>query len=192
MDRKPDQWPLPASMSIAESPDLLVITYRWNKFPGYVMLFFGVTFALVFCPILFVRTDANDGSGLLGILLFLAFIVFLLYTGLAYVLNATTITIGFEELTIKHPPIPIPWVNSLTISRGDIKQLYTRQNVMVSTAEERKSVSYSYSVNAVVQGQKDIALFKVFDTAEEAKFVEQKIEQYLKIKNQKMPGEYRG
>ncbi len=188
MDRKPDQWPLPASMSIAESPDLLVLTHKWNKWIGYVMLIFCAIWSFGLYSGVFGDLPLAEWASwaLLFILPFLAVSVFLLYSAVAYVLNTTTVTIDFEELKIKHAPIP--WVNNLAMYRGDIAQVYVKQHVKKS----KSGTSYTYSVNAVVQGQKDIALIKVLDTVEEAKFVEQKIEQHLKIKNQKMPGEYRG
>ncbi len=46
MDRKPFQLPLPNRMSVEENPDLLVITYKWNQWLGYVMVIFSAIWSL--------------------------------------------------------------------------------------------------------------------------------------------------
>ncbi len=188
MDLKPNQWPLPASMSIEENPDSLVITYKWNKLIGYLMLVFCAIWSLGLYFGVFSDLPLAEWASwpLVFILPFLAVSVFLLYSGVAYVLNTTTITLDFEELAITHAPIP--WVNNRALFRGDIAQVYVKRHV----SKSKNGTSYSYTVNAFLLDQTDIKLVTVLTTVEEAKFAEQKIEQFLKIKNQKMPDEYRG
>ena len=194
MDHKPDQWPLPAGMSVTESPDLLVLTHKWNKWIGYAMLVIWAIWSTGLCFDFGEFVDLLQAEGAHFELLFafpiLGLNLFLLYGGLAHVLNATTTTIDFEELKIKHAPIP--WINNRAIYRGDVKQLYVKQHV----TQRKKGTSYfsssSYSINVVVQGRKDLELVTGIGTAEDAKFVEQKIEHYLKISDRPVPGEHRG
>jgi hypothetical protein len=51
--------------------------------------------------------------------------------------------------------------------------------------------SYSYSVRLRVAHQRDLLLVAGLPTAEEAKFIEYKIEQYLKLKDQPVKGEWK-
>ena len=167
MDRKPDQLPLPASINLKEGPDLLVITFKWTRWAGYLLLFLYAIFMI---------TCLQTASAFL----FLICQMFL-YIGLSCVLNATIITVDIKKLTIKHAPMP--WFGNCSIPLRYIKQLHTTR--IVNENADGFAISYNYGINAILHTKKDIKLVDVFNNPDEADFVKQKIAQYLN-KNKKM------
>jgi hypothetical protein len=187
MDNLPTTWPVPANMRVAESPSSLTITHLWSRVKGYVLLVFGIIWN---GGLYFNLKGAIAAEGLGGSILpmspFIAIGVVVVYAGLSFAFNSTIITITFEQLTIKHAPLP--WFGNRLIARGDLKQPYVKQHKL----RDENNTSYIYSVNVIDGNQKDITLVGNLSKAEEAKFIEQKIEQYLKLKDQPVPGEWKG
>ena len=67
-----------------------------------------------------------------------------------------------------------------------VVQLYTKQKVTSGT----NGTSISYEVQVIGDDKRNIPLITGLQTSEQAQFIEQKIEKYLKIADRPVKGEY--
>lgn len=178
--------PTPANMQIEESKNALTIRYKWNKLIGYLALVFAFIWTTV---LVFNFIGWGDDTPWFITVFMIPFILaglFIFYFGLASIFNTTTITIDFDNVSIKHTPVF--WIGNKDIYKHDIKQIYVKQQVH----KGKNGTSYSYSVNAIDRANKDIKLVDSLQNADECKWIEQKMESFLKIQNKKVSGEYNG
>ena len=186
MDKEEKLVPTPANIEIQESKNSLTIKYKWNKLMGYIL----VTFSFFWNGIMyfaFISNMIEDNVPSFVLLFTLPFVgvgLFILYMGIANVLNTTTIEVVFDNLNIKHAPMP--WRGNRDVFKHDIKQLYVKQHVH----RGKNGVSYSYSINMIDRDNKDVKLIDTIQNPEEGKFIEQKIESFLKIQDKRVSGEY--
>jgi hypothetical protein len=212
MDNLPTHWPLPPNLRVDEHPGELVITRTWNRMAGYVSLFVGAIlgFFLSFDVVgFFLSFDVGGETDWFGLVFKLVAIFGPLYLSLAQLTNQTTITLSFDELAVRHGPLP--WPGRRELFRGDVQQLYVMQEHIFNSKSGRSysyivrlqelfyyllaqntTDSYLYSVCLRVAHQRDLLLVAGLPTAEEAKLIEQKIEEYLKLKDQPVQGEWKG
>ena len=80
---------------------------------------------------------------------------------------------------------PLPWPRKKNISRGDLRQLCSKEIIR----RYRKGDSRSYTVQAITHEGKSIDLVKYLLTREEALFIEQEIEKQLGITDKPVLGE---
>jgi len=69
-----------------------------------------------------------------------------------------------------------------------VHQLYTIQHVQST----KNGKNITYRVQAITTENKSIPLVRNLDTAQQAQFIERKIENYFGIENQAVEGEYKG
>ncbi len=179
---KPLDVPLPVRFTLEHTGDGLRISRRWFSPTAVVMIFFtlfwnGFVVAWM-AGAFFSRTPSMALFGSLHA----AVGLFLLYTTLAGLVNTTTVQVGATALTIAHGPLPYP---GKQLAAGDIRQLYCRQKI----SQGRNSRSVSYELHAVTGDGKHAKLVTGLDEPEQALFLEQEIERYLRIKDQPVRGE---
>lgn len=178
--------PIPANIQIEEFKNALTIKYKWNKVMGYILIGFSCFWNSILYFV-FISNMIEAEMPLFVLLFTLPFVglgLFILYFGIANILNTTTIEVGFDNLTVKHAPMP--WRGNRDVFKHDIKQLYVKQHIH----RGKNGVSYSYSINMIDRDNKDIKLVDTLANPEEGKFIEQKIESFLKIKDTRVSGEY--
>ncbi len=107
----------------------------------------------------------------------------LLYATLAGFLNKTYIRIAYNALKVTHAPIP--WPGRRDIARQDIKQLYVKQ----ITHSGKHGHTHSYTVEVITTHGKTIKLVSGFPNTEEARFIEQEVEKYIGITDERVSGE---
>jgi hypothetical protein len=113
-----------------------------------------------------------------------AFGLGLIYVVLAGYLNKTYIKISFDSLSIRHRPFP--WMGQKTLKKADLKQLYSKKHI---SHGKHGSHYYTYSVQALAQRNHVIELLSGLTTREEALFIEQEVEKYLRIDDERVDGE---
>jgi hypothetical protein len=178
--------PIPADMQVEESKNTLIIKYVWNKNAGYISFLFSLIW-LGFIYFGFINQILSEDVPPFVLLFMMPFVVvgfYLFYYGLANIFNTTTITIDFDNINIKHAPLF--WVGNRDVYKHDLKQIYVKQH----THKNRNHVSYSYSVNAIDRENKEVKLVSGLQTPEQGKWIEQKMENFLKIQNKPVNGEY--
>ncbi len=175
--------PMPDGITIEHPDGGLKITYRW----------FNVTYAfmLVFAIFWNVFTWGWQGVSLVaGNLLFSAFGLFhvviglfLLYYGLAGILNRTLVGVHQDRLIIHHEPLP--WPGSKQLPATAIEQLYSKEKIHHS----KNGISITYEVSALTRDKTKEKLVGRLKELEQALYIEQEIERHLGIRDQPVRGE---
>jgi hypothetical protein len=179
--------PMPQGIEIKDEFDKLVIRRAWYSCMALPMLFFTVFwngFMLMWFGI-----SISMGAWQMALFgtLHGAIGVYLAYTTLASFLNATTITVTSDQLEIRHHPVPMP--GSKTLFASEIVQLFCVQHV---SRGSKGGTTISYQVNAIMQDQRRENLLKGLTNIEQALYIEQEIERYLRIENRQVQGEVEG
>ncbi len=123
----------------------------------------------------------------------LMFVLFpLIHVGVGFVIayialtgwfNRTQLTVGQGKIGVRHGPLP--WPGNKEIDAHDVKQLYGKEKI----SRSRNSTSVSYELRAVTKSGRNIKLVGGLESQEQAIFIEQKIEKYLRIEDVAIPGE---
>lgn len=183
---------LPDGLVMNNTGTGLEITRKWFS----VLHIFTAFFALVWCGFLvfwysilasFSAPGEEVPHFLLIFYLFplihVAVGIGLLYYSLCGFVNKTTISVDWENLRIKHHPLP--WRGNRTIPRSDVKQLYVKRQ----ESRTRNGTSITYDINLITQSGRDIKLVKGLPADEQARFIEREVEKYLHIENVPVRGE---
>lgn len=188
MENEEKMIPLPENIQVEESRNSLDITYKWSKMQGYVLLGFSA-FWNGFLYFGFISTMLAEDAPSFMLIFMIPFIgagIFISYFGLANILNSTTISVGYDNVSVRHTPVP--WLGNKDVFKHDIKQLYVKEHIH----RGKNSSSTSYSVNIVDKDNKDVKLLDALPNPELGKFIEHKIENFLKIQTKPVSGEYNG
>ena len=118
-----------------------------------------------------------------------AFGVSLIYGLVASIFNKTYILANESKIEIRHRPIP--WYGNLTLDATNINQLYVKECVSQGDPQEGVGTSKDYELRAKTKFGKDIKILSDLPDADQAKYVEEKLEALLHIENQSVRGEYR-
>ena len=183
---------LPEGMEMNNENGGLEIRRRWFS----LVNIFTAVFAVFWCGFLVVwytmlgsfSSGDNPGGGFLLIfylfpLIHVAVGVWLLYSSLCGFLNKTLIRADWENLSIRH--YPLPWAGNKVIPKQEVKQLYVKRR----ESRGRGGTSVTYEVRLLTQSGSDIKLLTGLPNEEQARFIEQEVERYLQIENIPVRGE---
>jgi hypothetical protein len=106
----------------------------------------------------------------------------LVYITIAGFVNQTVIRVGQGMLSVQHGPLP--WFGNKTVPSHQIKQLYCKEHVQRS----ENSNSLTYSVEMILDHGRE-TLVKGLQECEQAIFIEQALERFLKIEDKPVSGE---
>lgn len=175
--------PLPKGVEVDEQNGKLLISLKWFRWSNLFMTFFTI----IWDCFMIVWFGVSIGTGAYGMALFGslhgAVGIYLTYTVLANYLNRTRITVDREYVTVKIGPLP--WPGNHHIRSSDITQLYSK-SVMT---RNRNSSSEHFEVHAVLKNRTHLCLAKTLEEMEQAFYIEQKIEDFLKIEDEPVRGE---
>jgi hypothetical protein len=107
----------------------------------------------------------------------------LTYYMFAGFLNSTIIMMNHQFLIITHTPLP--WFGNRRVESAQLAQLYTEQVTMQS----RNSSSSSYQLSGILRNNRKVKLLSGLPSQDVALFVEQSIEEYLRIADEPVAGE---
>ena len=130
----------PKKVNVQKTGSSLQLSYRW--FTGWAFVITIITilwniyvvFSISSRADIFHYTDGkltfNSLQGLFPIIIFphVWIGLFLIYYTLALYINKSAITASFNQLKIRHTPLP--WWGNYTIQRADIKQIYTKKHFL--------------------------------------------------------------
>ena len=108
----------------------------------------------------------------------------LLYFVIATFCNTTEIRAGSGRLSIRHRPIP--WRGNQDIPTPGLKQLFCREKV----SRGKNGTSTSYELEAVLDGNTRKTLLKGLNDPNQALYIEQQLEKFLRITDQRVHGEF--
>lgn len=199
MNTNSSRLPMPEKFEIKEGLQSLEISYPWMSPKYYFLLFFTIVWVVMFIAslgilaagfILFPEAMEEHWKPsyyfymLPTLLLHAGTSAFLIYGTACGFLNKTYIKVNHSEIDISFAPIYAP--GAKTIPASDIKQLFVREKVSKGDG----SVAIGYQVEVIDTNEKKHPLIKDLDEAQQARYIEQKIEQFLGIKDEAVHGEY--
>ncbi len=185
--------PVPVRFAIEDDGHELLIRYRWFHPAVLFLLFFAIawdSFLVFWYSMAFGGIGPPGAFGLIMILFPIAHVavgVGLTYFVIASLLNTTHVRIADGTLSVRHGPVP--WRGNLDLVADEIEQVYCKRNTK-RNRDDGGSVSSSmnYEVCAVV-GERQVRLLGMIMEPDQALFVEQRIERFLRIEDRPVPGE---
>lgn len=191
--------PTPKSIRVDSWGPELTLTRRWYSHGLWALLLFCIFwdgFLVVWYTIgvreLLGGKGELGGPGIWPIVFMLAFPVLHVAVGLAmtYIVitgfvNRTVVRIAGGELSVWHGPLP--WPSHQRIFTSDIKQLYCAEVIRRNS----DSCSKTYNVLAVTGKSDLVTLVSGLEDLDQGRFIEQQVEQHLKIRDERVPGEVR-
>jgi hypothetical protein len=169
----------------------LSITRRWYSHGLWFLLFFCIFwdgFLVVWYSIAIGGLLSGQGGGGMWIMVVFPVLHVLVGLGLTYAvlcgfLNKTSIRVSLGELSIKHGPLPTG--GNRQILTIDLQQLYCTENKRHS----KHGVRFNYDLQALLASGTKVKLLSNLDELDQALFVEQQIEQHLRIADERVAGE---
>jgi hypothetical protein len=165
----------------------LVITWRWFTHSVWALLLFCLFwdgFLVVwYAAGSYMLTHQSGASLFILFMLIFPVLHVLVGAGLTYLLvctfvNKTVIRASGNALTVRHGPLPAP--GNLQLLSADIKQIYCE----AKRHRGEDSVRVTYNVMAQKQDESRVQLVTGFEQLEQALFIEQQLEQHLKVRDQ--------
>lgn len=199
---------LPDGLSIDENPTRLLIqkrAYGLHRLKGISgVIFFNFVFLIFMYGILFrnlnfhVEMEVNGSTSTAldyrALLVFIGIIcisAWFNYRFLLRLFNTTTICVSPNSNTTVLSA-PIPNFRNRTIPTTSIVQIYCTEQVTAQrNASGTTSARRSYSAHAVLNSGKRVLLTKLLDNFREASIIEERIETYLNLENQRVSGEFK-
>jgi hypothetical protein len=178
---------LPPRFHLDESGDALTIRWRWFKASVFFLLFFAIAWD-GFLFAWYTGATLHDGTPFMVFafpLIHVGVGVWLTYQVLTGFVNSTRVTADRERLVVRHGPLP--WLGNKNIESSKLEQIYVAQT---EKSTKNGSSYFRYEVRAQLKGQaKEVKLLKGLEESEQALFVEQELERFLRIRDRAVPGE---
>jgi hypothetical protein len=176
--------PVPEIFTLTENTGELMIEKKWFSLKD-VLLFI---FSLIWNGMLMFFYSAMLMGQVPGVfflfpILHVAAGSWMLYASLCGFFNKTIIRIDMQQVSVRHTPLP--WTGQRTIDRRDVRQLYIVQQVR----SNKGTTTITYDVQLITKSNKAISLIKGLQQLTEARFIEQKMESFLRIENVPVTGE---
>ena len=162
----------------------LLITRRWFS-PVFIFLAFFTVFWNGFMVVWF-TIAISQGETLMALFgsIHGAVGIGLVYFTLAGFVNRTEIRVDYRALTVRHRPLPV--FSNRDIPASDLKQLYSKERIRTRS---KGGNHHSFEVHALTHSGRNIRLLSGLPNSEQALFVEQELEKYLRIEDRPVKGE---
>lgn len=173
---------IPRNIRLTEKPDSLVIEYSWFKLK-YVL----ILIVAPLCSYVIIESDHINGSFqqmTLPVVAVLLVCGIILYYSLTRLLNTTLITVNLGRIKIEHKPLPL--ARSAVVNREELTQLYVTRQMRTKRYD---FYSATYQINAILANKEVVTVIKGLSDPRQGQFIEQKIEQFLGIKDIAVDGE---
>lgn len=175
--------PLPERFVVERPAGALQISWRWFTPAAIFLAVFAVFWNGFVC--MWITMALAGGAGAFALFATIHALVGLgvAYGALTMFLNTTTVAASYSALSVRHGPLPAP--GNLELPRDALRQLYCVEHV----SRSRRGSSVTYRVQAVKADGSSAALIKGLASAEQALFLEQELERFLAIKDERVRGE---
>jgi len=172
--------PLPSGIKIEQAGRNLIIKSSW--FGGCTSIFLLV-FAILWDTGLIVGLSGAPVSSVLPVFMFHgAAGVVVTYIALTMLLNQTVFEVNDVSLSVNHKPLP--WPGNQNIFSSDVSQLYCKKD-----HTRRKNKRATFCLNAKMKDGSERTLLSWLESPEQALYIEQEIEKFLKIEDRPVQGE---
>ncbi|OWY16309.1 hypothetical protein C7N43_32290 [Sphingobacteriales bacterium UPWRP_1] len=185
-EKPPLNLELPEGIDMLKLAGELTLYIKWSSaFNKFLILFSAIWNSVVF---LFVLVAILTGQ--LIILLFisihLAVAIGLTWYLVALWYNTTEIVVNRQMISVRHKPIWVPFYHNRDVASVDIQQLFSKQYVAGTVNGQPR---YAFEVRLLTTGGKELRLLYGLKNSQQAQYIEQEIEKYLKIKDVRVLGE---
>lgn len=192
IERKRLPMPIPKSFQVDHWGSELTLTRRWYSHGLWALLLFCVFwdgFLVVWYTIGVRELLSGDRASVLMLLfpvLHVAVGLGLTYTVLCGFVNRTVVRVSGGELSVRHGPLP--WLGNQRLFTTDIRQLYCTES-----KRNRNQNDCRRTFDVVIQSKSNdkITLLTGLEELDHGLFIEQQVEQHLKIPDERVPGEVR-
>jgi hypothetical protein len=191
LDKRPAA--LPKQFHLDNWGPELTITHRWYTHSVWLLLIFCIFwdgFLVMWYSTAASALASGQGSGMLWLmfvfpLLHVAVGVGLTYFVISCFVNKTVIRAAAGELTVTHGPLP--WGGSRHLLTSDLKQIFCVQQ----RRHQDHDCRYTYNVEALQRDGSRVTLLGSLPELDQARFIEQHVEQHLKLRDEPVAGEAR-
>jgi hypothetical protein len=174
--------PMPPRVEVLDLGNSLEIRRSWFT----PVLFFLVFFCIFWNGFMIVWhvMAISMGAWFMSVfgLLHTAVGIGLAYGTFAGFVNRTVIRVGQGMLEVRHGPLP--WLGNKTLPAHEVQQLYCQEHVH----RNKNGTSVTYSVELIRNSGRE-TLVKGLSECDQALFIEQELERFLKIEDQPVRGE---
>lgn len=169
----------------------LDIEINWRKASNGLGFFLFFTLFWNGIVMIFVVTALLTGSFVMlaAISIHLLIGIGLLYYVLSVMLNTTYIIVNQREMSVEHRPLRSPFYPNRYITSREVEQVFVEKYVASKT---NGRPNYAFGVQAMLQNKSKIKLLKGLKTSEQALYVEQEIETFLRIQDEPVDEEWKG
>lgn len=180
---QPSDIGLPDKLSLNRQGSTLQIVRRWFGSDTVLLTLFALVWNVLL--VLFCVAAFSTGNGVMVLFtgLHLGAGLWMAYRAAAGYVNRTYITVTPQTLSVIHHPLPY-WGNR-KIGSTEVAQLYSKEVV----ARGRRSASVTFEVHATTTSGRNVRLVRDLATSEQALYVEQEIEKFLRIPDHPVRGE---
>lgn len=180
---------IPAGTEVLHLPSSLDIRTNWSRNKSKGGMWFLVLFTIMWNMAIWPFAMSNILSGaiisVLPMALHLAAGLGMAYYVLSMFINKTDIYVTDQDITISSSPLKNPFTRDEVIPAKKIKQLYVTRYVSSTT---NGVANYAYALYAISKSNKRIPLIKGMNK-ETQLYLEQEIENFLEIEDEKVRGE---
>jgi hypothetical protein len=184
---------LPARMRMENWGPELVLTRSWYSHSVWFLLFFCILwdgFLVVWYSIGIGAMLSGQSGGMAWLMLLFPILHVAVGVGLTWLVicifvNKTVIRVSMGELTVRHGPLPCG--SGAQVLTCDLKQLFCTEKIH----RGKNGSSTTYNLEALVQGGKKVKLLTGLEQLDQALYVEQQVEQHLRIVDERVPSEVR-
>ena len=187
--------PVPSRFEVENQPGELIIRWRWFHPAMFILLVFAIawdSFVIGWYSVvssLLAEGEVPIPFAMVFILFPLAHVavgVGLTYYALSGLLNTTTVRVGRGTLSVKSGPSPT--FKNVDLATDRIEQIYCENKIKKHADGEAPTPGTLFELFAVAENRK-VKLLGWLRDHNEALFLEQQLERFLKIKNQPVSGE---
>jgi hypothetical protein len=183
-DQTNNEAPIPEHISMEQTADGLLFSYRWFS-PAFIFI---ALFAVVWDGFLVFWYSVVTSEGAPMVMLLFPIIHVLVGIGITYFAlagfyNRTLVLVGEGKLSIQH--VPLPWPGNRVLLAADLVQLYSKERVI----RTRNGAQMKYQLNAITRENKTITLMSNLTAPDQVRYLEHKLEEYLGITDVPVQGE---
>jgi len=184
---------LPARFTLDNWGPELTITRRWYSHGLWFLVLFCIFwdgFLVMWYTMGIGSLVGGEGGGMIWVMLLFPILHLAVGVGLTYFVaaafvNKTVIRVSSGELSVRHGPVP--WPGNQTIPIADLKQLFCTESIH----RGKNGCHSTYNVEVLKRDATRVKLVASLEELDQALFIEQQVEQQLKIPDERVPGEVR-
>lgn len=174
----------PRSVEVLREGGALVFTHRWFTLAALFLTVFTLFWDgfLVFWYAIALQPGTPLMMKVFPLIHVAAGLGITYYTLCCYV-NRTTLTLDRGHLSVRHGPLP--WPGNVDMGTSEIRQLYCEEKIN----RGKNGVTFTYTLHALLRNGTRKKLLSGIDSPEVPLFMEQQLEQWMKLRDEPVRGE---